>query len=151
MEYISPKGGRSVALDEVQLDLAVLLRQTRPEMPARDATIMAYWLASEDPAGDVLVDLNEILLSTEELAEELGGMTLTHTKRLANDRSNPLLHPVIEKGSFPHQRRLYLASAARVWLRWRKSGELERRKTARRLSSTARELSAKVRREIFDE
>ena len=32
------------------------------------------------------------------------GMTLTHTKRLANDRSNPLLHPVIEKGSF-HQRR----------------------------------------------
>ncbi len=140
-----------MALDEVQTDLAALLRQTRPEMPARDATIMAYWLASEDPLGDVLVDLNEILLSTEELAAELGGMTVTHAKRLANDRTNPLLHPVVEKGAFPHQRRLYLISSARVWLRWRKSGELERRKQGKRLSSTARELAAQVRRGISSE
>lgn len=151
MEYISPRGGRSVALDEVQSNLATLLRQTRPEMPARDATIMAYWLASEDPEGDVLVDLNEILLSTEELAVELGNMTLVHASRLAKDRTNQLLHPVVEKGRYPHQRRLYLLPAARVWLRWRDSGELERRKRERRLTSTARELSARVRREISDE
>lgn len=151
MEYVSPRGGRSVALDEVQSNLAVLLRQTRPEMPARDATIMAYWLASEDPDGDVLVDLNEILASTEELAEELGGLTISHVTRLATDRTNALLHPVVEKGTFPHQRRLYLISAARVWRRWRETGELNRRKAARRLTSTARELAAKVRREISDE
>lgn len=151
MEYISPRGGRSVALDEVQSNLATLLRQTRPEMPARDATIMAYWLASEDPAGDVLVNLNEILLSPEELARELGNVTMVHATRLAKDRTNVLLHPVIEKGRYPHTQRYYLSSAVRIWVRWRQSGELERRKDARRLASTARELAARVRREIGDE
>ena len=99
MEYISPKGGRSVALDEVQSNLATLLRETRPEMPPRDATIMAYWLASEDPAADVLVDLNKILLDTEELAERLGRTTI-HAARVARDRQNVLLHPVVEKGQY---------------------------------------------------
>lgn len=151
MEYISPRGGRSVALDEVQSDLAILLRQTRPEMPARDATIMAYWLASEDPAGDVLVDLNDILLSPEELAVELGNVTMTHAARMAKDRTNHLLHPVVEKGRYGHSQRLYLSSAVRIWVRWRSSGELDRRKEVRRLASTARQLAAKVRREIADE
>lgn len=149
-EYISPRGGRSVALDEVQTDLATLLRQSRPEMPARDATIMAYWLASEDPAGDVLVDLNEILLSPEELAEELK-LTITHATRLAKDRTNTLLHPVVEKGESPHVKRLYLTSSVRVWARWRDSGELLRRKNTRRLASTARAAAMSIRRGISDE
>jgi hypothetical protein len=151
MEYISPRGGRSVALDEVQADLATLLRQSRPEMPVRDATIMAYWLASDDPAGDVLVDLNEILLSPEELAQALGNVTMTHAARMARDRTNNLLHPVIEKGQSPHTKRLYLVSSVRTWVKWRASGELDRRKSARRLSSTARSLAASVRRSIGEE
>ena len=111
---------------------------------------MAYWLASEDPAADVLVDLNKILLDTEELAERLGRTTI-HAARVARDRQNVLLHPVVEKGQYPHQRRLYLLPAVDVWKRWWDTGEHERRRRARGLTSSARELAAKMRREISNE